>query len=159
MLQAGSSCAREWAMPNFPEQISNTTTVRRKVNKTNLKRKLCFRIAAIVFGYAFLLVFLCIKSATLGYQIEKLQGDIQDLSTNNQRIEYQIAEQSSLSRVEKIAETELGMIKPDDKSTIAMKTLKEPVQVASTPIAGEKANVSQQIWQKMFNSFARLAQK
>jgi cell division protein FtsL len=158
MLQAESSLARDWKAPVLPERPPLKKVTHRTVYKINNKRKLYFKTAVILFGYALLLVFLCIKSATLGYQIENLQNEISDLETANNRIEYQIAEKSALSRVEQIAAAQLGMVKPDEKSVLAMEVVSEPIQVASATTGLPNQNVSEKIWHNMFNSLARLAQ-
>src|ERR1035437_3966504 len=139
MLQAESSCARDWNVYDLPPtgttgrtvQGAVTRTASRTVYKVNYNRKLYIKSACIVFGYALLLVFLCMKSATLGYQIEKLDLDVQNIETANQRLDYQIAEKSSLASVEQVATVQLGMYKPDSKSTLAMEVKTEPVKVAA----------------------------
>jgi len=158
MLQAESSLAREWKAPAIPDRPVQSNITRSNVYKINNKRKFYFKTAVILFGYALLLVFLCIKSATLGYQIENLQNEISDLETANNRIEYQIAEKSALSRVEQIAATQLGMVRPNEKSVLAMEVVSEPIQVASASSGLPDQNVSQKIWNNMFTSLARLAQ-
>lgn len=159
MLQAESTCAREWRVPNLPETQPAGRITRKTVYKVNNKRKLYIKSAAVIFAYAFLLVFLCIKSATLGYQIESLERDVQGLETANHRLEYQIAEKSSLARVENIAMAQLGMSKPDAKLSLAMEVKTEPIQVASvTQGITEDQSISQKIFGKMFTSLSRLAQ-
>jgi len=161
MLQAESTCARDWRVPNLPETPPVGTIARKTVcvYKTNNKRKIYIKSAFMVFGYSLLLVFLCIKSATLGYQIENLEQDIQGLETANHRLEFQIAEKSSLDRVERIAVTQLGMTKPDAKSSLAMEVKSEPIQVASvSPVTTDDQNISEKLLNKMFSSLSRLAQ-
>ncbi|MDD4170669.1 MAG: hypothetical protein PHQ94_00370 [Syntrophomonas sp.] len=158
MLQAESSCARDWEPANLPVEPRTRIKGRRTVYKVNHKRKLYIKSTAIVFGYALILVFLCIKSATLGYQIDILQQDVQNIETSNQRIEYQIAERSSLARVEQVASAQLGMYKPDVTTSIAMDVQPEPVQVvAASTDATDDMSLSQVILNKMYNSLSRLA--
>jgi len=159
MLQAESSCARDWRTFELPDTNNSGRIVRKTVHKVNNKRKLFIKTAFAVFSMALLLVFLCIKSATLGYQIEQLELDVQNLETANHRLDYQIAEKSSLARVERVAVTDLGMYKPDSKTSIAMDVKAEPVQVASaatTPT--DDKNISQKLLNKMYSSLSRLAQ-
>ena len=61
MLQAESSCARDWEPANLPVEPRTRIKGRRTVYKVNHKRKLYIKSTAIVFGYALILVFLCIK--------------------------------------------------------------------------------------------------
>jgi len=113
----------------------------------------------LFFSFALLLVFLCNMSSTLGYQIEQLNLDIQSLQTANNRLDFQIAERSSLDRVERVAVTDLGMYKPDTKTSIALEVKAEPVQVASLAVTTpDDKNISQRILNKMYSSLSRLAQ-
>lgn len=159
MLQAESSCAREWRAPDLHEKVIKGRIVRKTVHKVNHKRKLLIKTAISVFGFALLLVFLCIKSATLGYQIEQLNLDIQSLQTANNRLDFQISEKSSLANVERIAVADLGMYKPDAKTSIVMQVKAEPVQVASSAVTtADDKNISRKILEKMYSSLSRLAQ-
>jgi len=161
MLQAESSCARDWSVYDSPQAVTSERKVRstKTTYKVNYKRKFYIKSAVMIFGYALILVFLCIKSATLGYQIENLKQDIQNIETANYRMDYEIAEKSSLDRVESVAVAELGMYKPDSKSSIEMEVKAEPVKVASTKAsAAENDSISQKLLNKMYNSLSRLAQ-
>lgn len=124
--------------------------------KTNQHRKILVKIGMLLFAYAVLLVFLCAKSASLGYEIENLNKDISKLTTANHRLEYQIARCSSLSRIEKLAVTELGMQRADLKNSIAVKVNSKPVQVASRE--PETANLSERPLHKIYTSLSHLAQ-
>jgi len=159
MLQAESSCARDWRAYDIPNKNTSGRVVRKTVYKVNQKRKMFIKTAFTLFGFALLLVLLSIKSATLGYQIEKLDVDIQNLETANHRLEFQIAEKSSLERVERVAVANLGMYKPDTKTSIAMDVQAEPVQVANaTATTTDNKNISQKLLNKMYSSLSRLAQ-
>jgi len=160
MLQTEASCARDWNISDIPADLSSTRVVKKTVTKVNHKRKIYVKIALALFSYALVLVFLCIKSATLGYQIDGLQKDIRNLDTANHRLEYTIAEKSSLDRVEKRAVANLGMYKPDESRSITMEVKTEPIKLASA--AGSVMNdktVSQKILDKVFSSLSHLAQK
>ena len=61
---------------------------------------MAIKLSVIVFAYALLLVYLCIKSATLGYEIVGLENEINKLNTENNRMEYAIAQNSSLNIIE-----------------------------------------------------------
>ncbi len=159
MLQAESSCARDWRTSDLPQPITRGRIVRKTVHKVNNKRKLYIKTALLFFSFALLLVFLCNMSSTLGYQIEQLNVDIQSLQTANNRLDFQIAEKSSLDRVERVAVTDLGMYKPDSKKSIAVEVKAQPVQVASlAATTPDDKNISQKILNKMYNSLSRLAQ-
>ncbi|HPF21063.1 MAG TPA: cell division protein FtsL [Syntrophomonas sp.] len=130
----------------------------RKVVKTksNQHRKIMVKAGLFMFGYAVLLVFLCAKSASLGYDIEGLNRDVSKLTTANHRLEYQIASYSSLSRIEKIAVSELGMQRAELQNSIAVKVEPKPVQVAVRE--QETTNLSERSLYKIYTSLSHLAQ-
>lgn len=129
MIQA-QSYARNVNSFDIPDQQARTTTIKRTYTRVNGKRLFVIKSAVLLFAYALVLVFLCIKSATLGYQIVGLQKQIENLETANKRMEYQIASQTSLQRVEEVAVKELGMSKPDDSSMLQIAAQTEPVKKA-----------------------------
>lgn len=124
--------------------------------RTNQHRKVLVKCGLLVFAYSVLLVFLCAKSASLGYDIDNLNKDINNLTTSNHRLEYQIASYSSLSRIEKIAVTELGMQRADLNNSIAVKAETQPVQVASNHKV--TTNLSEKPLHKIYTSLSHLAQ-
>ena len=145
----------------WQEQVDSPDELRaRKVVRTtrqhNQHRKILVKCGLLVFAYAVLLVFLCAKSASLGYDIDNLNKDISKITTANNRVEYQIAQQSSLARIEKIATSELGMQRVDLKNSIAMQVDPQPIKVASQPTAA--TNMSQKPLYKIYTSLSRLAQ-
>lgn len=123
--------------------------------KTNQHRKILVKCGLLLFAYAVLLVFLCAESASLGYDIDNLNKDINKLTTANHRLEYQIACYSSLSRIEKVAVNELGMQRADLNNSIAVKVEAQPVQVASRT---ETTNLSEKPLHKIYTSLSHLAQ-
>jgi cell division protein FtsL len=132
MLQAGYSHARvgEYEAPGYdrgPRQ--EPRRVLRTYRKTSPKR-IMLKLGLLFFIYALLAVFLCIKSATLGYQIVGLQTDIDRLEASNYRMECQIAERTSLARIERIASQEMGMKKALQPLEVAVIEPKKPVEVA-----------------------------
>lgn len=158
---AQSSCAREWQRYSMPEVPIRQTRVKKTVIKVNHKRKLYIKCACLGFGYAMLLVTLCIKSATLGYQIEKLEADIQNLETANHRLDYQIAAKTSLNRVEWFASSQLGMYKPissEKAASLAMEVKSQPITVASNSGSQPVTSLSQKLINTMYSSWSRLAQ-
>ncbi|MDD4802420.1 MAG: hypothetical protein PHF24_05700 [Syntrophomonas sp.] len=163
MLQAESSCARDWEAHQLPATVASIKKVKRTTIKVNHIRKILVKGGIFIFGYALILVFLCISSATLGYRIEKLEKDVLSLETANNRIEYQIAQKTSLDRVEQVASKELGMYKSDDNRSIAMKVNNEPINIAQnlaiTEIASDEQILSQKILRKIYSSLSHLAQK
>ena len=158
MLQAQSSAARDWNYNQIPAESPRTVKARRTVRKVNHKRKFYLKVALAAFAYALLLVALCMKSATLGYEIGQLEQEIQGMTTANQRLEYQIAEKSSLAYVEQAAVNQLGMYKPNAKTSIAMAAQTQPVSVAANTYANvDNTSLSQQLLNNLYASLSRLA--
>lgn len=76
-------------------------------------------------------VSLYIHSALLGYEIVSLKQEISNLETNNNRLEYKIAQLSSLERVQAVAETKLQMCRPETNNMIALAqdSMADPITV------------------------------
>ncbi len=158
MLQAQSSAARDWNYHPLPVQEPKKVRATRTVYKVNQRRKIYIKSALIVFVYGLILVALCIKSATLGYEIGKLEQEVQSITTSNQWLEYQIAQESSLAHVEQIAAGQLGMYKPDNLTAIALKAKEVPVSVASAGTSStDNVSVSQRLLDNLYASLSRLA--
>lgn len=130
MIQAQSYARQLPGLETQPQ--TRTRMVRRTYSSYNAKRAFVIKTGIILFAYALLLVYLCIKSATLGYQIVDLQKQINTLETDNKRIEYQIANATSLERVEEYAVKELGMCKPEADSMLQIAARPEITRAADS---------------------------
>jgi cell division protein FtsL len=95
-----------------------------------------FILAFCVFG-----VGLYVHSALLGYEIVALKEDITTLENDNQRLEYNIAELSSLERVQIEAEKKLGMFRPQSNNMMAL--LCEPQNVPINHVSGQTTTQQQ----------------
>lgn len=156
MQQAAYKYPNSWQeQVELPVVEPRVRTVAKTRNK-NQYRKFIVKGGFVLFAYAVILVFLCAKSASLGYEIERLNKDISKLATANHRLEYEIARYSSLSRIEKIAVAELGMQKAELQNTIAVKVDPQPIQVASNQ--PEVTNLSEKPLYKIYTSLSQLAQ-
>jgi|GEM_PF-5021896 len=115
MVQNSSSARKlDTGYQNSPQK-----TVRKKVKRSHVLKRdnlkvFALKLGIVSFAFALLLVFLCTRTATLGYQIVHLEEEISQLEEANKRLEYEIAEKSSLSWVEQVASNELGMKKAVD---------------------------------------------
>ncbi|PKM77631.1 MAG: hypothetical protein CVU90_05990 [Firmicutes bacterium HGW-Firmicutes-15] len=159
MLQAESSCARDWDASKLPVAAASVRRIKRTTTKVNHKRKIYIKSSIFIFGYALILVFLCMSSSSLGYKIGNLEKDIQNLETANNRMEYQIAQKTSLDRVAQVAVADLGMYKPDLNKSIAMEVKAEPINIAKTVTSTtDDKSISQKLLLKVYSSLSRLAQ-
>lgn len=118
MVQAGYDYSRHWEEP--PTKLQpQVKRVKKTYKVVNLKRKFLVKFGILAFVYALILVYLCIKSATLGYQIVALEKELEQYEAANARLQYAIQETCSLDRVEQIAMNQLGMYKPDKHLLVA----------------------------------------
>jgi cell division protein FtsL len=156
MIQAGLDYSNNWDTESFYRPVPQVKKVRRTYRKSNPKGKVFVKAAVALFAYALILVYLCIKGATLGYQIVELEKDIQQMETANQRLEYGIAEKCSLGYVE-IAAQELGMEKADQGITVAVLPEVEPVIIDESH-NGSSSQIGQNPLNKLYNNLLMLAQ-
>ena len=120
MIQAGYNYVPTWDNEDVMEPRTERIVKKVVTKKPNKRRKLLGRLGMGMFLYGLLLVFLCIKSASLGYQIVQLEKDISGLQTANDRIEYRIAQMTALPQIEAVAQNELNMYKPDKSIKIVV---------------------------------------
>ncbi len=118
MVQAGYDYSRQWE-PRIEEE-PRARRVKKTYKKVNIKRKVLIKLAGFAFIYGLVLVYICIKSATLGYQIVSLEQDLKNYEAANARLQYSIQESCSLDKVEQIAVSELGMSKPEKHVAVAL---------------------------------------
>ncbi|MEN6350656.1 MAG: cell division protein FtsL [Syntrophomonas sp.] len=158
MLQAGYDYARVWDPEPVYEADIQVRKVRRTLKKVNCRSSLFLKFALCIFAFAILVVYLCIKTSTLGYQIVALQNDIDKLETSNKRMEYEIAQKSSLQRIEQVATNQLGMFKPGtDVSFTMMVPAKSEQQVKVAKEEGGKTEgLGEKSLHKIYVSLTRM---
>lgn len=136
--------------------------IKRVYKKTNSRKTFLVKSGLALFVYALLVVYLCIKVSTMGYDIVRLEKDIDKLQATNHMLEFKIAEQISLDKVELLAATQLGMYKPDTSRSIAVAAQKpETVNLASVPTVSDnsKTNIGEKTLQKLYSNLMLLAEK
>jgi len=154
MIQAGLDYANRWDAESFYRPVPQVKKVRRTYRKTNPKGKMIVKASLALFVYALILVYLCIKGAVLGYQIVELEKEIQQLETDNRRLEYNIAQKCSLDYIEAAA-LELGMEKASQGIAVAVVPDYEPVTISEntqTPAQADKSLLN-----KLYNNLLMLA--
>jgi cell division protein FtsL len=156
MIQAGHAYSRNWNEQPISQPATQVKKV--KYKKTNRAKILLLKVCALVFIYSILLVYLCLKSATLGYQLVELENEITRMENTNARIEYEIAQKSSLDRVEKAASA-LGMQKPEGGILIVAAGV--PGEKGEVPIEekedGSVMNIGEKPLEKLYASLVRLS--
>lgn len=118
MVQAGYDYSRHWEPSSVVEP--RTKVVKKTHKKVNGKRKFVLKLIALAFIYGLILVYICIKSATLGYQIIALEQDIKGYEASNNKLQYYIQENCSLDKIELMAINDLGMNRPNSHLAVAL---------------------------------------
>lgn len=159
MVQAGYSYARKWEEEAYvlSSPVANYQTEVKSTNK-KVKRGRAFvvKTSLLCFAYALLLVYLCIKGSTLGYQIVKLEDSLASLETANHSLEYSIAQQTSLDRIEVIATRDLGMHQSAATSAVCM-DVPDTVTVAAKPVPARPAQAEEGTLNSIYNRLRHLA--
>lgn len=162
MVQAGYDYSRHWEPSTEVESQVKTVKKNPKNNhkKNSNKKKMLVKFAGIAFIYALVLVYLCIKSASLGYQIIALEQELKDYETVNARLQHDIQGVCSLDKVEEIAINDLGMHKPDKHLAVKLSTTKiaianDNIEDSAKPIS----EVADKPLYKLYNNLMLLSAK
>jgi cell division protein FtsL len=121
-------------------------------------------LVLLVFCAAILVVYFYAQILIAGYQLNKMKKEINDLNIQTQAMTEDLARLASLERVEKVATTKLGMVKPDTGRMILVKTgppVPNPDQASPEDCSGEgsgqaPAMVAQEKGNWIIRAFARL---
>ncbi len=135
MIQAGYKYEPAWNEEIVIEPRKQRIVKKVVKKKANKRKKLLGKLGIGLFLYGIFLVGLCIQSASLGYQIIQLEKEISGLQTENDRIEYRIAQLTALPRIEAVAQTELNMYKPDNSIKMAVSGLSNSSSQDSSQVA------------------------
>jgi len=84
-------------------------------------RALAFaKLFFLLFLYGMVVVFLSNATATLGYDVAQIKGDIVTLNDQNKRLEVEIAQLKSLERIEQVATKDLKMVHSGRKDSLVL---------------------------------------
>lgn len=164
MVQASQARQVEFQYSYAQVQEQPLRRIKRVYKKSNSRKTVLVKTGLALFVYALLVVYLCIKVSTMGYEIVRLEKDIDKLQATNHMLEFKIAEQISLDRVEMLATQRLGMCKPDRSKCIAVAAKKpEPVNLASQETASDinhnNTKIGEKTLQKLYSNLMLLAEK
>jgi len=79
-------------------------------------------LVLLVFIVGISVMYFYAQMVMAGYQVNKVKQEINDLDIQTRDLSENLAQLSSLERVEEVATTKLGMIKPDTSQMILVKT-------------------------------------
>ncbi len=163
MVQASHARKVEFQYSYTQVEEQPVRKIKRVYKKIN-SRTILVKTGLAVFIYALLVVYLCIKVSTMGYEIVRLEKDVDKLQASNHMLEFKIAEQISLDKVEMFASEQLGMCKSDISRSIAVASYKpETTNLASSTNAGDsdksKINIGEKNLRKLYSNLMLLAEK
>lgn len=107
----------------LPQQTPKATPTKRvrKVTRTRVNPRAVY---VLIFVIAFLVgIFFTSRYAQLavtGYQVNQIKEKMQGLELENQKLSVQVDGLKSLNRIETVAMTELGMVKPEGVQFISV---------------------------------------
>lgn len=78
-------------------------------------------LVLLSFCAAILVVYFYAQVLIAGYQLNKLKKELNELDIKTQALSENISRLSSLERVERVATTKLGMVKPDTGQMVLVK--------------------------------------
>ncbi|OAT81815.1 cell division protein FtsL [Desulfotomaculum copahuensis] len=117
-----------------PDPRPNTLPRRRQLALTGLV------LLAFLTGIA--VCYLHAQIMTTGCQIVSLQKNLGDLNVETRELSEQVAGLSSLQRIEQVATTRLGMVKPDNKNVVLVQATPQPSgSAAAAPSRTKPAGV------------------
>lgn len=164
MLQASQARQVEFQYSYTQNHKQPVGRIKKVYKKTKSHKPKLIKIGLALFVYALVVVYLCIKVSTMGYEIVRLEKDIDKLQAANHMLEFKIAEQISLDRVEMLATKQLGMCKPDVSRSIAVAAQKpESINLASQTVSSDignsKTEMGEKTLHKIYSNLLLLAEK
>ncbi|AEF95184.1 Septum formation initiator [Desulfotomaculum nigrificans CO-1-SRB] len=115
-------------------RLSRQTIVRGKLLLTGSIFTLFLTGVAIAYYFA--------QIANVGYQISRLQNELDELQAEHEYLESQTNQLMSLQRIEAIATTKLGMVKPNTKEVVLVPALPANPQGEKKPTKTDRSQAS-----------------
>ena len=106
------------------QPIDKAKGIKRETKKRSrhvvYKRLSLFVAVIMCFVAGIMLEFYYAQAVYLGHKINLLQEEVTNLKLESFYLEEQIAQVTTLDRIESVAVNKLGMVKPDDKNVVAL---------------------------------------
>ncbi|MDA8213466.1 MAG: cell division protein FtsL [Clostridia bacterium] len=109
---------RSWEVPKEAPQKK----VRQAPKKQKKAQKGYLLIVILAFILGIVIAARYTQAAVVGYQLNKLNGELALLEKENQQLNVALNQLKSLDRIEKIATTKLGMVSPQEVQFVAIQT-------------------------------------
>lgn len=139
------------------EPVSQLTLAYRRKRTTIDKGGLLSSVVMYIVLFSVAAVFLYVQGALMGYKVVGLKARVNELETQNKRLEYKIAQLSSLDRIAYIAETHMGMCKPEEANMVAVIGESRPVPVirTETRTSSEPALSFKTVYEKLLGALGK----
>ncbi|MGE5454767.1 MAG: cell division protein FtsL [Methylocystaceae bacterium] len=116
---------------------------------------LVVKVMALALLFCLGTVFCYIQGALMAYQVNDIKQVIATLETDNKTLKLAVAELAAPERVESLARTKLGMVRPSEEMMVAVAPMVDEVAVVSLRHPEGPAQAG--IWSySFFNSLATL---
>lgn len=93
----------------------------------------------LVFALGILISIFYSRVLITGYQITRMQKELAELEIETRGLAEEVSRLSSLERVEAVATTRLGMVKPDERQVVLVKAAGEFQDAPPEPRPAEKS--------------------
>ena len=125
---------------NVYEENKVLRAKKKSKQNNNLKLK-AVGLILIIFAACFVIIFRYVAITELSYKIDSLDKKYAEIQNEDTRLKVQINEQTDLQKIKDIAETKLGMIKPDKSQIVCVNVPRSDfTRVADTNEAQTQAN-------------------
>lgn len=123
MKQAAENYVHGTAAEKLEYNVYEENKVLRAKKKSkqnnNLKLK-AVGLILIVFAACFVIIFRYVMITELSYKIDSLNKKYAEIQNEDTRLKVQINEQTDLQKIKLVAETKLGMTKPDKSQIVCV---------------------------------------
>lgn len=107
---------------SLPERINKPARQKRNVPLLRRQKLVITGLVLSVFISGIFVVFLYAQIVSTGYQIYKLRMQTASLDMQVKDLSEELERFSSLDRIEMVATTKLGMVRPDLKTMVVVRT-------------------------------------
>jgi len=121
---------------SLPERLNKPARQVRKSLLSSRQKVVIVGLVLSVFISGIFVVFLYAQMVSTGYQIYKLRMQTASLDMQVKDLSEELERLSSLDRIEMVATTKLGMVRPDLKTMVVIQT--EPAE--KTTLENEKSS-------------------
>ncbi len=131
---------------SYEQQPAPTRRTKRQPKRKFGVKTLVVGVVLSGFIFGMVLTFYHLYSVRLGYQVVALQNEIATMKKENAYLELEVARLKSLDRIEQVATTRLGMVKPQDVEMLRVAHGQPGISTkgAATPAGSQVASNSDQ---------------